>query len=241
MKSTLVINRAKCIVIIFFLSMTVMDSIAQCSQQEIDFLIENNEEISAASQDCAFDCLFASDQDQCVIDCLEDQFDLSEGCLQCNASQVSCVLDNCVFPCIFPNSPGCLNCIEDNCMPDYFVCIGDADMDGYSVEGGDCNNFDESINPDAIEIPGDGIDQNCDGLDEEVSTGISEWEEYGLRVFPDRVTWESGVVLIQTYSITGQLLDSYDVGGSEFLQLNTYTGIRIFQITLDNGESLIIR
>ncbi|MFC1855643.1 MopE-related protein [Thermodesulfobacteriota bacterium] len=39
----------------------------------------------------------------------------------------------------------------------------DLDGDGFTIEEGDCNDLDDSINPDAAEICGDGIDQNCDG------------------------------------------------------------------------------
>ncbi len=41
----------------------------------------------------------------------------------------------------------------------------DNDGDGYTENGGDCNDFDASIHPDATEVCGDGIDQDCDGLD----------------------------------------------------------------------------
>lgn len=41
----------------------------------------------------------------------------------------------------------------------------DNDGDGYT-EGVDCNDNNKSIHPDAIEICGDGIDQDCDGKDE---------------------------------------------------------------------------
>lgn len=39
-----------------------------------------------------------------------------------------------------------------------------ASEDGYSDSNDDCDDEDPSINPDAVDIPGSGIDANCDGL-----------------------------------------------------------------------------
>lgn len=193
--------------ILFFLTLFCLaglNSFAQnCSQEEVEYLAQNADLVQELSQSCAFDCILASDQEQCVIECMAAELEVSKGCLQCNAYQVACVLDNCAAACIFPNSQACLNCIEQNCLPDYFVCIGDDDMDGFTEAGGDCNNQDPGINPAAVEVPNDGVDQDCDGND--LITTIDE-----LQV--DIQGWIPGMPLpedligIEIYDLRGKLL-----------------------------------
>ena len=44
--------------------------------------------------------------------------------------------------------------------------LSDSDSDGFTTCEGDCNDFDSAINPAATEIWYDGIDQNCDGAND---------------------------------------------------------------------------
>lgn len=52
----------------------------------------------------------------------------------------------------------------------------DRDHDGYSplFGGGDCNDGDPQINPGAVDLPGNGVDENCSGADARVESDESD-------------------------------------------------------------------
>jgi len=41
---------------------------------------------------------------------------------------------------------------------------GDDDADGYTETGGDCDDGNPSVNPSRLEVLGNGVDDDCDGL-----------------------------------------------------------------------------
>ena len=57
-----------------------------------------------------------------------------------------------------------LQCTLPRCAPVNPNAI-DNDADGYTETQGDCNNTDPSIHPGAVDIPGNGIDEDCNGAD----------------------------------------------------------------------------
>ena len=50
---------------------------------------------------------------------------------------------------------------------------------GYVANNSDCDDTNEAINPDAVEILSNGIDENCNGLTDEM-TDIREMDEHGI-------------------------------------------------------------
>ncbi|MCO4771674.1 MAG: hypothetical protein KDA24_16700, partial [Deltaproteobacteria bacterium] len=114
--------------------------------QNCDGLID---ELFDADQDGTFD----GDEPDCVAE-------YTAAAVDCDDSD----------PDVFPgNIEDCVNGIDDNCNGQIDEDT-DADGDGYSTCGDDCDDTDSNINPSVVELC-DGIDQNCDFLIDELFDG----------------------------------------------------------------------
>ncbi|MDP2309314.1 MAG: putative metal-binding motif-containing protein [Pseudomonadota bacterium] len=87
--------------------------------------------------------------------------------------------DPCVAPFAPPPPP---EDTGDTAVPDTAVPETDDDGDGYSESEGDCDDTNRRINPRSPETCGNGIDENCDGVDDECDepdTGVAAFNYMG--------------------------------------------------------------
>jgi len=130
----------------------------------------------------------------------------------------------------------CANGIDDGLLfIPYFV---DADLDnfgstvtntfcadpgiGYTLVGGDCDDANPNAYPGAVEIIDNGIDENCDNVDNYAS--LDELNTLNLSVYPNP---NNGIFNIQSNKICErQLLNIIDLNGKSVAQ-SVLTGTEI--------------
>ncbi|MEL7222460.1 MAG: T9SS type A sorting domain-containing protein, partial [Bacteroidota bacterium] len=80
----------------------------------------------------------------------------------------------------------------------------DQDGDGF-FEWADCNDTLANINPIALDIPNNGIDENCDGVD--LITSVRELEHILIKIYPNPVTDQLNIRLSEPLQYTVRITD----------------------------------
>lgn len=73
-------------------------------------------------QGCLIGCI--GQGGDCAANCVHTKVGLSLTCAQCWAAEGQCTLDNCILPCLDPNSDACKQCSKDKCFPACVQCSG---------------------------------------------------------------------------------------------------------------------
>ncbi len=117
-------------------------------------------------------------------------------------------------------------------------------LNGYVDVAGDCNDNDNAINPDAVDVAGNSIDENCDGVDGNLS--VEEASFFSLVAFPNpgtdkvmlKVSGVMGIQTVEVISIDGKVVATAFTETADGYEVNT-SGLKtgVYMIRVTNGAT----
>jgi hypothetical protein len=135
----------------------------------------------------------------------------------------------------------------DNFGSSNSVSLCEAPVSGYALVDGDCNDNNAGINPDAMEIADNGIDENCDGTDN--YAGLTEFALSAISIAPNPTSGNIQLIstvdmnaIVKVIDLQGEVHSTLTWNGKNIsLDLTQFTsGIYLIQ-TVENGSTRIDR